>query len=143
VDIETLKLFIMAAPRVSFVEAALELDLDPLSISRLIAGLERKLGMRLFPAHHAALNLTEAGEVYLQRIEPLMDELERARIEALNISTAPAGTLRLTTSVTFGQTVILPLLPAFRQRFPRLMLDAVFADANIDLVAERIDLAMA
>jgi DNA-binding transcriptional LysR family regulator len=54
----------------------------------------------------------------------------------------PRGTLRLTASVTFGQTRIVPLLPAFRARHPGIALDCVFTDANVDLVADRIDLAV-
>jgi DNA-binding transcriptional LysR family regulator len=86
--------------------------------------------------------LTEAGDVYLRSIDPLIEELERARTAALNTTGKPTGTLRLTASVTFGQSQIVPLLPEFRARHPGLKIDAYFTDSNLDLVANRFDLAI-
>jgi len=141
-DLEALKLFVTVVRRGSFAEAARETDLDPSSVSRVIAGLEVELGLRLFQRSTRRMSLTEAGGLYLARVEPLIEELECARTEARDVGASPTGTLRLTASVTFGQTVIVPLLPEFRARHPALKLDAIFTDANVGLVAERIDLAI-
>jgi DNA-binding transcriptional LysR family regulator len=141
-DVEALRMFVSVAHRGSFAAAAKEQDLDPSSVSRVIAGLEDALGLRLFQRSTRKMSLTEAGDLYLAKIEPLIDEMERARTEALNVSAGARGTLRITASVTFGQTIIMPLLPKFRALHPELKLDGLFTDQNVDLIQERIDLAV-
>ncbi|MEL6218213.1 MAG: LysR family transcriptional regulator [Pseudomonadota bacterium] len=139
---EDLDLLREVARRGSFAAAARVLGLDPSSVSRTIAGLERDLGFRLFQRTTRRLSLTEAGDVYLARVDPLIDALAEARSEAEAASSGPRGTLRLTASVTFGQRLLLPLLPGFRAAYPDLALDCLFTDETLDLVGERIDLAI-
>ncbi len=141
-ETQNLKLLLDVARHGSFAAAARARDLDPSSVSRIVALLEAELAIRLFQRTTRRLSLTEAGEVYLRRIEAVIDEMERARDDAQRISAQPAGTLRMTTSVAFGQTCIVPLLPELRQSFPELTLELLMTDANIELVAERVDLAI-
>ena len=86
--------------------------------------------------------LTEAGLLYSERVATLLDDLERARDEALALGVGVAGTLRMTSSVAFGHVRLVPLLPALRAAFPRLRLELLMSDTRLDLVAERIDLAI-
>lgn len=141
-DLESLKLFIEVAKHSSFAVVARQHNIDPSSVSRTIAKFEAEMGVRLFQRSTRRVALTEAGDLFLTKIEPLVDELDRARHEALNTSAVPSGTLRLTASVTFGHLRIVPLLPEFRRRFPAINLDCVFTDENLELVANRIDLAV-
>ncbi len=141
-DLANVRLLLEVARRGSFAAAARANDIDPSSVSRLVAQAEAELGLRVFHRTTRQLSLTEAGEVYLGRIDGLLDELEMAREQAQGVSATPAGTLRLTTSVAFGQHCLLPLLPEFRRRFPDLALELMLTDANLELVAERIDLAI-
>lgn len=124
----------------SFAAAARLHGLDASSVSRSVAGIEAALNLRLFQRTTRRLSLTDEGSRYLSRAAPLIDELDRLAQDSR--ARAPAGTLRLTASVTFGQTRILPLLPAFRAAYPDVALDCQFTDANLDLIAERIDLAI-
>lgn len=137
-----LTLFAEVAHHGSFAQVAKMRDIDPSSVSRAIGGLEADLGLRLFQRTTRAMRLTEAGELYLARAMPLIAELERIGVEARKIRTTPAGTLRLTASVTFGQRRIVPLLGVFRRRYPDIHVECLFTDANVDLVGERIDLAV-
>jgi DNA-binding transcriptional LysR family regulator len=149
-EINSLELFAAVARRGSFAGVAKDRNVDPSSVSRAIADLEAELGLRLFQRTTRSMTLTEAGELYLARVEPLIEELARARETAAQVSGAltggligaPRGLLRLTASVTFGQMRIVPLLGAFRARYPDLQVEGVFTDANVDLVADRIDLAI-
>lgn len=141
-DFGTIDLFVSVARRLSFAAVGRERNLDPSSVSRTIADLETQLGVRLFQRTTRAMTLTEAGEVYLSHVEPLVEEIARAGEAALNVAGRPRGTLRLSASVTFGQTRIVPLLAAFRRLHPELRVECVFTDANLDLIAERIDLAV-
>lgn len=141
-DFEAVDLFLEVARRGSFAETARTRGVDPSSISRTIAGIETELGVRLFQRTTRRFALTEAGALWRARMEPLMEEVRRATAEASNTRAAPEGRLRLTASVALGVRRIAPLLPAFRKAFPALALDCQFTDANLDLVAERIDLAI-
>lgn len=141
-DIENLRLFVEVAHRGNFAAVARDRDIDPSSVSRVMAQLEEDIGVRLLQRSTRRVALTEAGEIYLGRLESALAELDRARDDARSVSTGPSGTLRLTTSVSFGSTCLLPLLPAFRERYPEVKLDLLFTDSMLDLVAERIDLAI-
>jgi DNA-binding transcriptional LysR family regulator len=141
-DIETLRLFIHVARRGSFAVVARDRGTDPSSVSRAIASLEGELRVRLLNRSTRRMTLTEAGVKYLGRIEPLLEELDHARDEALAVSAQPVGTIRLTASVAFGQKCIAPLLPKLRGAFPDLGVDLLLTDANRDLVSEGVDLAI-
>jgi len=141
-DIDHLRLLLAIARHGSFAAAARERGIDPSWISRTIAAIEGELGFRLFQRASRRVTLTEAGERYIRRIEAIADEFDHARDEALAISDGPVGVLRMTTSVAFGEKVIVPLLPSFRRAFPNVGLDLVLSDTNLDLVAGRIDLAV-
>jgi DNA-binding transcriptional LysR family regulator len=141
-DLQNLALFAAVARRGSFAGVAKDRNLDPSSVSRAVADLEAELGLRLFQRTTRSMTLTEAGDLYLARVEPLIEELARARDAAVQVTGAPRGLLRLTASVTFGQMRVVPLLAEFRARFPDLQVEGLFTDANVDMVADRIDLAI-
>jgi DNA-binding transcriptional LysR family regulator len=141
-DIETLRIFVRVARRGSFAVVARDSGTDPSSISRAVAALEDELQVRLLQRSTRRMTLTEAGEKYLARVEPLLEELDRARDDALATSMKPIGTIRMTVSVAFGQKRIVPLLPKLRDVFPDLGIDVVLTDANLDMVSEGIDLAV-
>jgi DNA-binding transcriptional LysR family regulator len=141
-DIEILRTFVQVARRGSFAVVARDRGTDPSSVSRTIASLEDELRIRLFQRSTRRMTLTEAGAKYLARVEPLLEELDQARDEALAISARPIGTIRLTASVAFGEKCIAPLLPKLRAAFPDLGVDLILTDTNVDLVSEGIDLAI-
>ncbi|MDZ7862992.1 LysR family transcriptional regulator [Acidovorax sp.] len=126
----------------SFSAAARELNVDPSSISRAVAGLEAELGVRLFQRSTRRLGLTEAGAAFVDRLYPLLDEFQAARLAAVDAAGEARGVLRLSVSNTFGLRRIVPLLPDFSRAYPLLKLDLVFSDAVLDLLAERIDVAV-
>lgn len=141
-DIASLRLLLAVARAGSLAGAARALDIDPSSASRGIAALEAELGLRLFHRSTRRLALTEVGAAYLPRAEAALAELEAGWEEASALGRGPSGTLRMTASLAFGQARLVPLLPAFRAAFPALRLELLLTDARLDLVAERIDLAV-
>lgn len=141
-DIENLSLLLDVAQRGSFAAAAKERAIDPSSVSRVIARLEDELGLRLFQRSTRRLTLTEAGDAFVKRLDAILEELRRARSEALDMTETVSGTLRLTASVAYGEICVMPLVGDFRRLYPDLKLDLVFTDSNLDLVGERIDLAI-
>lgn len=141
-DLPALYLFLDVAQRGSFAAVARDRDIDASSVSRSIAALEAELGVRLFQRTTRAMTLTEAGEVFRERVASLLGDLARARDEMAALAGDAVGVVRLTASLAFGEARLVPLLPALREAFPRLALDLVLTDRNLDLVAERIDVAI-
>lgn len=141
-ETKALETFVAVARVGSFAKVARERGTDPSSVSRTIAELEAELGLRLLQRSTRSMTLTEAGTLYLAKIEPLLEELSRARDDAAGSSGAPRGLLRLSASVTFGQRRIIPLLSRFRARYPDISVECLFTDAVLDLVGEGIDLAV-
>lgn len=138
-DLDT---FMIVTRHGSFAGAARELHVDPSSVSRTVAALESALGTRLFQRNTRKLALTEAGASLVERIGPLLEELEQVRQSAADATAQVHGTLRVTASNAFGIQRVVPVLPAFCKAHPDLKLDIVLTDTLLDLVAERIDVAI-
>lgn len=141
-ELSTLKTALMVRDLGSFAAVARLLDLDASSVSRVIAQMEQDVGFRLFQRSTRSLAPTGEGELYLNRIAPLVEELEAAGDEARTNAVSPRGTLRMTASISFVQECLMPILPEFRTRYPEIDLDILASDANLDLRADGIDLAV-
>lgn len=141
-DLATLELLIDVSRLGGFSAAARPRNLDPSSVSRAVAAAESELGVRLFQRTTRRLALTEEGERYIARIEPLVAEFAAARDDARTAKASPSGLLRMTASVAFGVRRLGPLLPGLHAAFPDLVFDILYSDANVDLVGERVDLAI-
>lgn len=141
-DVSTLNIFVEVVRRGSFAAVARDRNVDPSSVSRAIANLEKELDIRLFQRTTRQLSLTEAGTVYYERIEPLVSDLNTALVAAKDVSNQPKGTLRITASVSFGIACIVPHLSRFEARYPELAIELILSDAVLDLVHERIDIAI-
>lgn len=141
-ETKDLQMFVDAARAGNFAEVARQRGIDASLVSRSIASLEQELGFRLFQRTTRRVALTESGQHYFDKIIPLLEEMEEARDLSRNLSSMPKGTLRVTTSTAFGQIKIIPLLGELRTQCPELSIELVLNDANVDLVAERIDVAI-
>jgi DNA-binding transcriptional LysR family regulator len=141
-DVTVLKTFVEVMRRGSFAAVARDHDLDPSSVSRIIAGLEDELDLRLFHRSTRKLSPTEAALVYFDRVEPLISELEQARLKAIDMSAKPKGLLRMAAPVSFALLNIVPLLPEFANLYPDLSFDLILEDRSLDLFEERLDVAI-
>ncbi len=143
IDLQALRVFVAVARRRSFARVAEELETHPSSVSRTVARLEAALNLRLFQRTTRSVSLTEAGAAYLQRVSVVLDALDEANDAVRGADAgAPGGLLRLTASVAFGERMLVPLLGDFRERYPAIRLELLLTDATLDLVEERIDLAI-
>lgn len=140
--LDDLRILQLVAAQGSFAGAARVLDVDPSSVSRCVASIEAEVGVRLFQRSTRRLAVTQAGEVYLQRLGPLLDGLEEARDAAAGLAKGPAGTVRLATSVAFGHEMLIPVLPRLRESLPEISLELHLSDDPVDLVGAGIDLAL-
>jgi DNA-binding transcriptional LysR family regulator len=138
----TLRTFVEVMQRGSFAAVARERNVDPSSVSRIVASLEAQLGVRLFHRTTRSLTPTEAALAYFEQVEPLVAQLESAALVAEDSGATPRGTLRITAAVTFAQVNLVPLLPEFANRYPELSFELLLTDKFLDLVEDRIDLAL-
>lgn len=141
-DIQQLRTFVEVVHQGSFAAAARLLDLAPSAVTRSVAALEEELGVRLMQRTTRKLSLTDAGAAYYEQVRGVLEGLERASDEARATTGEVRGTVRITTSVGYGQAVVVPLLPALHERHPGLEIDLLLTDAIVDLVSERVDLAL-
>lgn len=137
-----LESFVRSAETLSFSAAARRLALTPAAVSRNVAMLERNLGVRLFQRSTRRLTLTEAGEELLLGIGGNLEALQSALSGVAREGGEPAGVLKVSLSPTFGMAHILPLLPGFLARYPRIRPDWRFENRPVDLIAEGIDAAI-
>ncbi|MEL6813432.1 MAG: LysR family transcriptional regulator [Cyanobacteria bacterium J06598_3] len=141
-DLSKLQIFVEVVRQGRFAAVARDRNVDPSSISRAIASLEKELGVRLFQRTTRQLTPTEAGSLYYEKVAPLMAQLAQAGTAITEVTGQPQGTLRVTASVSFGLTCIVPHLADFQATYSDMHVDLVLSDAVLDLVNERIDLAI-
>lgn len=141
-NLDNLDIFIDVMNRGSFVDVARDREVAPSSISRAIAGLEDELGVRLFQRTTRKISPTAAGKDYFAKIDPLLADLREAAQSAHDIEKTPKGPIRITSSVSFGQHVLIPILREFLDLYPDITLDYVLTDRTVDLIGARIDVAI-
>src|SRR3954471_15722656 len=141
-DTEHLKVFVEVVQQESFAAAARKLDIDPSAVTRAVTSLEKDLGVRLLERTTRQLVLTEAGKLYHENACKLLQDMQQAADEVRDLAGTPAGIVRVTTSVTYGYAVLLPMLPALREAYPALEIDLLLSDSIFDFWAGRADVAL-
>lgn len=126
----------------SFVGGADALDLSKAAVSRQVADLESRLGVRLLHRTTRRLSLTEDGEVFYARSKDLLASLDEMETEVAERRGHAVGLLKVTAPVSFGLLHLAPLWPAFMAMHPQLRLEVTLADRFVDLVEEGMDLAV-
>ena len=137
-----LESFVRSAETGGFSAAARRLSLTPAAVSRNVAILERNLGVRLFHRSTRKLTLTEAGERLLLGIRGNLEELQASIASVATDRGEPAGVLKVSMSLSFGLDYVVPLLPEFLQRYPKVRPDWQFESRQVDLIAEGVDAAI-
>ncbi|NLD56320.1 MAG: LysR family transcriptional regulator [Burkholderiaceae bacterium] len=138
----TLEAFLRTAEGGSFSEAARRLGLTPAAVSKSVAMLESRLGVRLFQRSTRRLALTEDGARLLHGIGSGLDSIQAAIDETARRKGRPAGVLKVSMGPAFGREFILPLLPEFLARYPDIVPDLRFEQRSVDLVGEGYDAAI-
>jgi len=127
------------ARRGSFRAAAAELGMSTSAVSNAIAGLEARLGSRLFHRTTRSVSLTEAGRRFADRITPALMEIRSASEEINAQDQSLTGTLRINASVGAAQMIFEPLVLAFMRRHPGMTVDIVTEARLVDIVAAGFD----
>ena len=139
--LQELTAFVRAAETGSFSRVAREFGVSQPSVSRMVASLEARLGVKLLLRTTRQVTPTDAGSVLLERARQVLGDLEDAESAARGIDSL-SGTLRVAMSGAFGTREVIPHLPAFLARHPQLRIDLLISDRVEDLVAEGVDMAL-
>ena len=134
--------FIQVADAGSFAGGARALGISAAAVSKNIAGLEKALGLRLMNRTTRTLSLTEEGSAYLRQARIALDALDAAAEVAIAHRAAPAGHVRISTSMGFGREQLGPALPGLLAQYPGLSVDVDFDDRVVDLIRDGYDLAL-
>ena len=126
----------------SFSAAARRLNVGQPAVSKLVAQLEERLGVKLLVRTTRGLTATEAGLNYYERARRSIEEADEAELAARGAGTSLTGKLRVAAAVTFTRIHLMPRLPEFLQQHPDLEIDVVLDDRTVDLVKEGIDVAL-
>lgn len=140
--IQEMSSFVAVAEAGSFVAAADAVGLSKAAVSRHVADLEQRLGVRLMQRTTRRLSLTEEGQRFLARCKELLAAIDEAEAELSSRTGDPAGLIRVNASLTFGTMHLAPLWGRFMDRYPKVSLDVTLDDRIVDLVEEGYDLAV-
>ncbi|SAL59687.1 LysR family transcriptional regulator [Caballeronia udeis] len=138
----SIELFCLAAELESFTVAANAASVTPAAVSRSVARLETRLGVRLFVRTTRQIRLTDAGRRYFEQCRQVLSLLADAEREATGQQTTPTGVLRISMPTPYGHYRVLPLLAEFRARYPGVTIETHLSNRNIDFAEEGFDLAI-
>ncbi|KYF60504.1 LysR family transcriptional regulator [Sorangium cellulosum] len=141
-DLGEMRAFLEVARLQSFSAAARALGLTSSSVSKQVARLEERLRVQLLRRTTRRVSLTEAGDLYAERAGRILADVEEAQRAVADLDGTPRGTLRISAPTILGTIRVAPAVLACRAKYPELRIDLDITDRIVDLVAERVDVAV-
>lgn len=138
----SLAVFVAAVDDGSLASAARRFGLSPAMAGKHVAALESTLKVRLLQRTTRRLSLTDAGLAYYRHAQRILEAFDEANREAGELHAAPRGTLRVSAPVTFGALHLGAAVAGYLARYPEVNVQVILSDRYIDLLAERIDVAI-
>ncbi len=140
--IDSLRIFCSVVEARSFTRAADVLGLSAPVVSRAIAGLEKRLGIRLFNRTTRQISLTEAAEQFYDGCVRVLADLDAIEEGASMLAREPTGVLRVIAHATASMSRLMPLVESFKRKHPKIDIDVTLAERPVDLVAEGYDVGL-
>jgi DNA-binding transcriptional LysR family regulator len=141
-DLNDMLYFAEVVDRGSFAAAGRALGLPKSRLSRRIAELEERLGVRLLQRTTRKLSMTDIGERYHRHCVAMREQAQEAAQTVEQAHSAPQGLVRIACPVTLAHTTIGPLVPRFLERYPLVRIDMRVSNRAVDLVEEGFDIAL-
>ena len=139
---KAMTLFQRVADAGSLTAAAAEIGLSATMVGNHIRALEGHLGAKLFNRTTRQQSLTEFGQLYYDRVTEILALVEDTRSLAQDAQAVPRGKLRVSVTPLFAYGRLIPLLPNYAARYPKVEIDLSLSDVAVDLIAERFDAAI-
>jgi DNA-binding transcriptional LysR family regulator len=140
--LQAMTTFVAVVDSGGFASAARKLNLSPPVVTRAVAELEERLGLRLLTRTTRIVRVTDAGARFAEDCRRILGDIEEAETAATGTNAAPRGTLTLTAPVLFGHLYVTPILVDYLQRFPEVDAQCLFLDRIVNVVEEGIDVAV-
>jgi len=140
--LQAMTTFVAVVDSGGFASAARKLSLSPPVVTRAVAELEERLGLRLLTRTTRVVRVTDAGARFADDCRRILGDIEEAETAATGTNAAPRGTLTLTAPVLFGHLYVTPILVDYLQRFPEVDAQCLFLDRVVNVVEEGIDVAV-
>jgi DNA-binding transcriptional LysR family regulator len=140
--LDEVSVFLAVAEHESFAAAARRLGRSPAVVTRAIADLEARLGVRLFTRTTRAVNLTDVGQRFRVGAQRVLADFEEIEREAAGEGNAPRGELNVTAPILFGRLHVLPIITDFLTAYPDVSVRLLVTDRPTDLVEEGLDVAI-
>ncbi|CCD92666.1 putative transcriptional regulator, LysR family [Bradyrhizobium sp. ORS 375] len=140
--IDAMQAFVTVAELTGFAPAARRLKLSPSAVTRLVAGLEEHLGVRLLQRTTRSVTLTDAGRRYLERTRRILADLEEAELAAESERLQPVGRFVVSAPVGFGRLHVGPVMAAYLSRYAEVAAELRLEDRQINLVEDGVDCAV-
>jgi DNA-binding transcriptional LysR family regulator len=134
--------FVAVAEAQSFAAAARRLAMSPPAVTRAVATLEARLGVKLLTRTTRLVRVTDAGQRYLESARRIIAEADEADDAAAGVNAAPRGQLAITAPVLFGRLFIIPGVVDYLGRYPDVAVSALFVDRVVNLVEEGLDVGV-
>ncbi|WP_043641176.1 LysR family transcriptional regulator [Chromobacterium haemolyticum] len=142
VTLDELQAFVAVVDTGSITAAAQQLELTVSATSRSLARLEDKLKTTLLRRTTRRLELTEEGRAFLHNARAIIESVDNAEEQMLARREQPSGRLRVDAATPFMLHVIVPLVRAYRERYPQVALELNSNEGIIDLLERRTDVAI-
>jgi len=126
----------------SFSAAADRLELARPTVTKIVAFLERKYGVRLLNRTTRRLSLTDVGRAFHERSRAILADIDEMELALQSDTVRPSGKLRIAAPFTFGALHLGPAVNAFMRKYPEVFVDVELSDRAVDLVEEGFDLAL-
>jgi DNA-binding transcriptional LysR family regulator len=139
IGLQELNAAVALATHRNFRLAAQEVGMSRSTLSHLIAMLESRVGVRLFNRTTRSVSLSEAGEAFLARVRPALQDIDEAMVEASGFRTSPRGTLRISTCEAGARSMLESVVIPYTKAFPEMTVDLVTDGRLVDIVAEGFD----
>ena len=141
-QLRALRYFAKVVETGSFTRAAEAFSVPPSSLSRRIADLEKNLGANLLKRSTRVVQVTEIGQLYFKQVQDILAQLEQSDETVRSYQAKPTGFLRVSSMVSFGERLLLPLLDEFRTLYPEIILDVSLSDELSTLSRDDVDIAI-
>lgn len=137
-----MRTFVRVVQTGNFSAAAREQNSSQANVSKRVSGLESLLGAKLLTRTSRELSLTDMGSEYYQKCLVILAELDEADAAVRSEAASPKGTLKIAAPIALARLVLAPLVKAFIEQYPEIKIDIAASDAQIDLIAQGIDIAI-
>jgi DNA-binding transcriptional LysR family regulator len=137
-----MNVFVAVAEEQGFAGGARRLGLSPPAVTRAIAALEQRLGVKLLNRTTRFVRATDAGARYLESARRILSEVDEADEAAAGTHAAPRGELAVTAPVLFGSLYVVPGIVEFLERYPDVSVSALFLDRVVGLLEEGLDVGV-